>query len=267
MPTIANSYKVEIDMKNKEQLLHLTYDNVDRTYVKLCGNIEKTKESDLNNLLNTDLQVVVMKDDTQSKQEELHRIKVVTELEKKFSKASNTLASLEREIEKLSVSERNQTLSTEVKNLSFKKLQQLIDIKLRILVALNKKSKLSDQEQQKLLLQELQKLLEHYIDFIYTRKENIKALLTAEKMVFDLNYDESKGYTVKQIGKWARWGNYTDGPMTFTQLKTNYFIYVLNGISNQFKTVKCNSDFSGGKTRRRRRAKKVSRKSRSNRKR
>ena len=80
--------------------------------------------------------------------------------------------------------------------------------------------------------------------------------------IFDLAYVGEKTefnkykvptYSVKKIGLWDSVGH-IDGPMTLSELKYNYDIYV-------------DTTSSGGKTRRRRRVNKASRKSRRNRKR
>jgi hypothetical protein len=70
--------------------------------------------------------------------------------------------------------------------------------------------------------------------------------------MFDGKKISSPKFNVKKIGLWDMVGH-VDGPMDFLTLKTKYNIY---------KDI-----YSGGKTRRRRRVKKASRKSRRNRKR
>jgi hypothetical protein len=110
-------------------------------------------------------------------------------------------------------------------------------------------------------------------------ERNIFDLVYAKKSDSIKNSQYDYEYNVKPIGRWATFGGVVDGPLSFEELKNKYFIYIKNEVAyeevksgNQiFKSFRITDDNGGiaigGKTRRRRRAKKASRKSRSNRKR
>jgi len=109
---------------------------------------------------------------------------------------------------------------------------------------------------------------------------------SVEENLFDLDFEKKDGnfqYYVKPIGTW-RMVKYVDGPMTLKQLQEDYFIYIHRGqlkniTEGKYESFHISDDNTtrgiqsrpgimiGGKTRRRRSAKKASRKSRSNRKR
>ena len=230
-------------------------DGTTKKYVKVhqINSRDRFKE-----LIKKDLQIVV-------------KIKTIFEIPKK-QKKFKIPEKLNKQLKKVFTLKRNeQDLKKKIKENDIKINE--ID-KLLLFTTHNEEIKL---KQDKLNLEQLKR----------THTTELEALVKeiAEGTIFDLvyhdkNHNPEEECIVKQIGKWAGWGNYTDGPMSIDYLIFYYDIYIIDdenvtcgqisGYGTEFVSCKYYKNklvFNGGKTRRRRRAKKVSRKSRSNRKR